>query len=130
MKLKRKLYTDSTKKEKDGKLSEKSEKAIHVCTSAGLGALGGLGIIKLLNKDNLKKIANKVEYKKIAGNKAEGLGEYYLARGPITEKIAKKIGSEELAKSIKSGKGVIIGGAAIGAGLLSLKRKKNKKKDA
>ena len=130
MKLKRKLYTDSTKEEKDGKLSEKSKKAVHVGTSAGLGALGGLGITKLLNKDNLKKIADKVEYKKIAGNKAEGLSEYYLARGPIAEKIAKKIGSEELAKSIKSKKGIIIGSTAIGAGLLSLKRKKNKKKNA
>ena len=130
MKLKRKLYTDSTKEEKDAKLSEKSKKTIYAATSAGLGALGGLGITKLLNKDNLKKIADKVEYKKISGNKAEGLSEYYLARGPIAEKIAKKIGSEELAKSIKSGKGVIISGAAIGAGLLSLKRKKNKKKNA
>ena len=40
MKLKRKLYTDSAKEEKDGKLSEKSKKAVHVGTSAGLGALG------------------------------------------------------------------------------------------
>lgn len=158
MKLKRKLYTDSTKEEKDGKLSEKSKKVIHVGVSAGLGAGSSALLANKLSKDKvldkiayniewkkgkpgkdtiilepcdevLGRIADKIKWKKV--NKQNKNTNILERRGEKFQKIADQFrDGGKVKKFLKSKKGkvAIIGTTAVGFGLAANKSSKKKNK--
>jgi hypothetical protein len=118
------------------KLSENTKNNISTITGAGLGAGAGYGLVKLLKPENLEKLADKIEFKKIAGDKAKGYTSYLENRGGNYEKVANLVKSDKVRKFLKSkgGKAAIIGTVSLGTALgirRAVKKKDNKsnKKD-
>lgn len=136
------------------KLSENTKNNISTITGAGLGAGAGYGLVKLLKPENLGRLADKIEYKKVAGDKAKEYASNFEARGGEAvklikpgkvrkflnletrggnyEKVAKLIRSDKVRKFLKSkgGKAAIIGTASLGTALgirRAVKKKDNKK---